>query len=96
MRRIVLLLALFVPVACTSWVATKRPISEVLPEGAQPPESIRIYDRAGTMVELQSPRLVDDTIVGNRVVTPLAGETVNPGRYCPPGSRGRRGPDRGA
>jgi hypothetical protein len=58
-----LLLAVYLP-ACTSYRTTTQPVAE-LTAAPKPPEHIRVTTTAGATVEVNAPRVVNDTLYGS-------------------------------
>lgn len=73
-RRVVslLLLAAYLP-ACTSFQATTQPLAE-LTAAPKPPEHLRVTTNDGAVVEVDGPRVVNDSLFGTTVVTGARGE----------------------
>jgi hypothetical protein len=68
----ILLLAVYLP-ACTSYKTTTQPVAE-LTAAPKPPEHIRVTTTAGATVEVDAPRVVNDSLFGTTVVTGPRGE----------------------
>jgi hypothetical protein len=64
-RRVVsaLLLAAYLP-ACTSFQTTNQPLTE-LTAPPQPVKTVRVTTTAGTSIEVDAPRVVNDTLFGS-------------------------------
>jgi len=61
----VLLLTLYLP-SCTFWTATETPLPE-LTGTATPPALVRITTVDGEVIDLQDPRVHNDTVIGGAV-----------------------------
>jgi hypothetical protein len=73
-RRVVslLLLAAYLP-ACTSYQATTQPVAE-LTATPKPPEHLRVTTNEGVVVEVDGPRVVNDSLFGTTVASGPRGE----------------------
>lgn len=60
-----LLLTLYLP-SCVFWSATKTPLPELTGTEA-PPALVRVTTTEGSKLELQDPRVHDDTLIGGAV-----------------------------
>ena len=73
-RRVVsaLMLAAYLP-ACTSFHATTQPLAEVT-AGPTPPEHLRVTTNDGAVVEVDEPRVANDTLYGSTWTTGAGGK----------------------
>jgi len=82
-RRVVsvLMLAAYLP-ACTSYQATTQPLAE-LTASPKPPEHVRVISTDGALVEVDGPRVVNDSLFGTTVVTGPRGEPTTQAMAIP-------------
>ena len=73
-RRVVsaLMLAAYLP-ACTIFHATTQPLAEVT-AGPTPPEHLRVTTNDGAVVEVDEPRVANDTLYGSTWTTGAGGK----------------------
>lgn len=73
-RRVVsaLMLAAYLP-ACTSYHATTQPVAEVT-AAPTPPKHLRVTTNDGSVVEVDAPRVANDTLYGSTWVTGPGGQ----------------------
>jgi len=73
-RRVVsvLLLVAYLP-ACTSYQATTQPVAE-LTAAPKPPEHLRVTTADGAQIDVNAPRVVNDSLYGTTAVTGARGE----------------------
>ena len=73
-RRVVslLLLAAYLP-ACTSYQATTQPVAE-LTAAPKPPEHLRVTTTDGAQIDVNDPRVANDTLYGSTWTTGAGGE----------------------
>ena len=73
-RRVVsaLMLAAYLP-ACTSYQATTQPVAEVT-AAPTPPKHLRVTTTDGAVVEVDDPRVANDTLYGSTWTTGAGGK----------------------